>query len=136
MDSLLNRYRNVTVLVLVIMAFATPRVGAAEVLGKAYNVFESPYHTVESEWQRFFAGVSGPSRLRGVNFSESFRLGQSPNLSDRVVMTVDAQQGRFWRAIAYDFYTGNGWRTTETDKVDKINPSVLGPSAMRPSRPR
>jgi hypothetical protein len=41
-------------------------------------------------------------------------------------MTVDASQGRFWRAIAYDFYTGNGWRTTETDKVDKINPTVLG----------
>jgi transglutaminase-like putative cysteine protease len=61
-----------------------------------------------------------------VSFTDAIRLGQSPNLADRVVMTVDAQQGRFWRAIAYDFYTGNGWRTTETDKVDKINPNVLG----------
>ncbi len=113
-------------LVLVIMAFATPRVGAAEVLGKAYNVFESPYHTVEAEWQRFFAGVSGPSRLRGVNFSESFRLGQSPNLSDRVVMTVDAPSGHFWRAMTYDFYTGSSWRATETEKVDKVSPPVLG----------
>ena len=113
-------------LVLVVMAFFTPRVGAAEVLGKAYNVFESPYHTVEAEWQRFFAGVSGPSRLRGVNFSESFRLGQSPNLSDRVVMTVDAPSGHFWRAMAYDFYTGSSWRTTETDKVDKVTPPALG----------
>jgi transglutaminase-like putative cysteine protease len=113
-------------LVLVIMAFFTPRVGAAEVLGKAYTVFESPYHSVEAEWQRFFAGVSGPSRLRGVTFTESIRLGQSPNLSDRVVMTVDAPSGHFWRAIAYDFYTGNGWRTTETDKVDKVTPPSLG----------
>ncbi|HEU5287756.1 MAG TPA: hypothetical protein VFV20_05085, partial [Candidatus Limnocylindria bacterium] len=63
-------------LVLVIMAFFTPRVGAAEVLGRAYNVFESPYHSVESEWQRFFAGVSGPSRLRGVSFTDAIRLGQ------------------------------------------------------------
>ena len=113
-------------LVLVIMAFFTPRVGAAEALGRAYNVFESPYHTVEAEWQRFFAGVSGPSKIRGVTFSESFRLGQSPNLSDRVVMTVDAASGHFWRGMTYDFYTGGSWRSTETDKVDKVTPPVLG----------
>ena len=113
-------------MVLVIMSLVTPRVGAAEVLNRAYSVFETPYHSVEAEWQRFFAGVSGPSRLRGVSFTDAIRLGQSPNLADRVVMTVDAQQGRFWRAITYDFYTGNGWRTTETDKVDKISPQVLG----------
>ena len=113
-------------LVLVIMAFFTPRVGAAEVLSGAYNVFEAPYHSVEAEWQRFFAGVSGPSRLRGVTFSESFRLGQSPNLSDRVVMTVDAPSGHFWRAFTYDFYTGNSWRSTETEKVDKVTPPSLG----------
>jgi transglutaminase-like putative cysteine protease len=113
-------------MVLVIMALVTPRVGAAEVLNRAYSVFETPYRSVEAEWQRFFAGVSGPSRLRGVSFTDAIRLGQSPNLADRVVMTVDAPQGRFWRAIAYDFYTGNGWRTTETDKVDRLNPTVLG----------
>ena len=113
-------------LVLVIMAFFTPRVGAAEVLGKAYNVFEAPYHSVENEWQRFFAGVSGPSRLRGASFSEAFRLGQSPNLSDRVVMTVDAPSGHFWRAFTYDFYTGSGWRGTETERVDKVTPPSLG----------
>ena len=113
-------------LVLVIMAFFTPRVGAAEVLGRAYNVFQSPYQSVEAEWQRFFAGVSGPSRLRGVAFSTSIRLGQSPNLSDQVVMTVDAPSGHFWRAITYDFYTGATWRQTETDRIDKVSPPVLG----------
>ncbi|HKY51499.1 MAG TPA: transglutaminaseTgpA domain-containing protein [Candidatus Limnocylindria bacterium] len=113
-------------MVLVIMALVTPRVGAAEVLNRAYNVFEGPYQSIEAEWQRFFAGVSGPSRLRGVSFTDAIRLGQSPNLGDRVVMTVDAPQGHFWRAITYDFYTGNGWRTTETDKVDRVIPAQLG----------
>jgi transglutaminase-like putative cysteine protease len=113
-------------MVLVIMSLVTPRVGAAEVLNRAYSVFETPYHSVEAEWQRFFAGVSGPSRLRGVSFTDAIRLGQSPNLADRVVMTVDSPQGHFWKAISYDFYTGNGWRTTETDKIEKVNPPVLG----------
>ena len=106
--------------VLVIMSLVTPRVGAAEVLNGAWSTFEGPYHGVEAEWQRFFAGVSGPSRLRGVSFSDSIRLGQAPNLGDRVVMTVEAGSGHFWRAVTYDFYTGAGWRTTESDKADKI----------------
>ncbi len=110
-------------LVLVIMALVTPRVGAAELMNGAFGTFEGPYHRVEAEWQRFFAGVSGPSRLRGVSFSDSIRLGQAPNLGDRVVMTVDAPGGHFWRAVSYDFYTGAGWRTTETDKADRINPT-------------
>lgn len=107
--------------VLVIMALVTPRVGAAEALDAAFNVFEAPYSRVETEWQRFFAGVSGPSRLRGVTFSDAIRLGQSPNLGDSTVMIVEAPQGRFWRAIAYDFYTGQGWRTTEVDRTDKVS---------------
>jgi transglutaminase-like putative cysteine protease len=111
--------------VLVIMALVTPRVGAAEALDTAFNVFEAPYQRVETEWQRFFAGVSGPSRLRGVTFSDAIRLGQSPNLGESVVMVVDAPQGRFWRAIAYDFYTGQGWRTTEVDRVDKVTAEKL-----------
>ncbi len=106
--------------VLVIMALVTPRVGAAEVLNGAWSTFEGPYHSVEAEWQRFFAGVSGPSRLRGVSFSDAIRLGQAPNLGDRVIMTVEAPSGHFWRAVTYDFYTGAGWRTTESDKADKI----------------
>ncbi len=107
-------------MVLVMMALLTPRVGAAEVLNTAWSTFEAPYHSVEAEWQRFFAGVSGPSRLRGVSFSDSIRLGQAPNLGDRVIMTVQSGAGHFWRAVTYDFYTGAGWRTTETDKADKV----------------
>ena len=110
--------------VLIIMALITPRVGAAEVLNTAFNTFEGPYHRVEAEWQRFFAGVSGPSRLRGVSFSDSIRLGQAPNLGDRIVMTVTSDEGHFWRAVTYDFYTGAGWRTTELDKADKVTPST------------
>ena len=106
--------------VLVIMALLTPRIGAAATFDTAFNIFESPYQRVETEWQRFFAGVSGPSRLRGVTFSDAIRLGQSPNLGESTVMIVDAGQGRFWRAIAYDFYTGQGWRTTEVDRADKV----------------
>ena len=112
-------------LVLVLLAFFTPRVAAADVVSSAFNTFEAPYNRLQAEWQRFFAGVSGPSRLQGVSFSDTIRLGQAPNLGDRVVFRVDSPSAHFWRAVTYDFYTGAGWRTTETDRADKVVPNYL-----------
>src|SRR5438552_3986489 len=109
-------------LVLIMLAFFTPRVAAADLVSNAFNTFEGPYQRIQAEWQRFFGGVSGPSRLQGVSFSDAIRLGQAPNLGDRIVFYVDAPAAHFWRAVTYDFYTGAGWRTTETDRVDKATP--------------
>jgi transglutaminase-like putative cysteine protease len=117
-------------LVLILMAFFTPRVAAGELVTNAFNTFDAPYQRLQSEWQRFFAGVSGPSRLQGVSFSDSIRLGQAPNLGDRIVFYVDAPAAHFWRAVTYDFYNGVGWRTTETDRVDKVTPPTLGREKM------
>ena len=117
-------------LVLVLMAFFTPHVAAADLVSNAFNTFDAPYQRLQAEWQRFFAGVSGPSRLQGVSFSDSIRLGQAPNLGDRFVFHVDAPAAHFWRAVTYDFYTGAGWRTTETDRVDKVTPPSLGREKM------
>ena len=112
-------------LVLIMLAFFTPRVAAADLVSNAFNTFDAPYQRLQAEWQRFFAGVSGPSRLQGVSFSDAIRLGQAPNLGDRIVFYVDAPAAHFWRAVTYDFYTGAGWRTTETDRVDKVTPPTL-----------
>jgi transglutaminase-like putative cysteine protease len=117
-------------LVLILMAFFTPRIAAADLVSNAFNTFDAPYQRVQAEWQRFFAGVSGPSRLQGVSFSDAIRLGQAPNLGDRIVFYVDAPAAHFWRAVTYDFYTGAGWRTTETDRVDKVTPPSLGREKM------
>lgn len=111
--------------VLILLAFFTPRVAAADLVSNAFTTFEGPYNRVQAEWQRFFAGVSGPSRLQGVSFSDAIRLGQAPNLGDRIVFYVDSPSAHFWRAVTYDFYTGAGWRTTETDRADKVVPNFL-----------
>jgi len=112
-------------LALILLAFFTPRVAAADLVSNAFTTFEGPYNRVQTEWQRYFAGVSGPSRLQGVSFSDAIRLGQAPNLGDRIVFYVDTPTPHFWRAVTYDFYTGAGWRTTETDRSDKVVPSFL-----------
>ncbi|TMD58587.1 MAG: DUF4129 domain-containing protein [Chloroflexi bacterium] len=111
-------------LVLIMLASFTPRIGAADALGSAWGTFEGPWHSVENEWQRFFAGVYGPSRIQGVSFSDVIRLGLAPNLGDKVVMYITASESHFLRATAYDFYTGVGWKSNDDrqeDKTDALN---------------
>ncbi|HYY55444.1 MAG TPA: transglutaminaseTgpA domain-containing protein [Candidatus Dormibacteraeota bacterium] len=108
-------------LVLIMLASFTPRIGAADALGSAWGTFEGPWHSVENEWQRFFAGVYGPSRIQGVSFSDVIRLGLAPNLGDRVVMYVSTSEAHFLRATGYDFYTGVGWKSTDDRQEDATN---------------
>ena len=108
-------------LVLIMLASFTPRIGAADALGSAWGTFEGPWHSVENEWQRFFAGVYGPSRIQGVSFSDVIRLGLAPNLGERVVMYVATNETHFLRATAYDFYTGVGWKSTDDRQEDKTD---------------
>ncbi len=110
---------------LILLATFAPRVGAAETFGRAWNTFETPWHSVENEWQRLFAGVYGPSRIQGVSFSDVIRLGLAPNLGDRLVMYVTSPESRFWRATAYDFYTGVGWKSTDGGSLDKTEALAL-----------
>src|SRR5438045_2891125 len=63
-------------LVLILMAFFTPRIAAADLVSNAFNTFDAPYQRVQAEWQRFFAGVSGPGRLRGGWLSGAVLLGR------------------------------------------------------------
>jgi transglutaminase-like putative cysteine protease len=106
-------------LVLIMLASFTPRIGAADALGTAWGTFEGPWHSVENEWQRFFAGVYGPSRVQGVSFSDVVRLGLAPNLGDRVALYVNTSEAHFLRATAYDFYTGVGWKSTDDRQEDR-----------------
>ncbi len=108
---------------LIILASVSPRIGAADTLSHAWNTFDGPWHNVENEWQRFFAGVRGPSRVQGVSFTENVPLGLPPNLGDRVVMYVTAPEGRFWRALAYDLYTGTGWKSTDDHTAINVDAS-------------
>ena len=74
--------------------------------------------------------LSGPLTLVGALFVfmqvlAPIQQALSANLGDRVVFHVDSPSAHFWRAVTYDFYTGAGWRTTETDRADKVVPNYL-----------
>jgi transglutaminase-like putative cysteine protease len=90
----------------------------------------------------FFAG------RRAAGLPRSHLMGSGPELSDKIVMTVQlvpgpsvlAQSGGqeftpnfYWRSMSYDQYTGRGWLTSELGYED-FGPGESLPEARSPSQ--
>jgi len=70
---------------------------------------------IQQEWQRLFAALEYPIRGPGEPFGMELRLPEPIRRKQGVVLTVQAPFRRYyWRAVAYDEYTGQGWRDTDT----------------------
>jgi transglutaminase-like putative cysteine protease len=56
------------------------------------------------------AVFDAPSSLRAA---DEIDMSQRPRLSDRVVFTVDAARGEFWRGQTFDDWNGHAWSQTQ-----------------------
>ncbi|MEM7797184.1 MAG: transglutaminaseTgpA domain-containing protein [Cyanobacteria bacterium P01_C01_bin.118] len=87
---------------------------------------------------------TGPGRI-STDFYYGFnrRINQNlrGELEPQVVMRVRSQQAGFWRVMAFDQYTGQGWDTSRSESLVKLGRSPLsyrflpiGPQVLGPTR--
>lgn len=79
--------------------------------------YQGRWRDVQEEWNRLFADLNYQDRAAYDSFGSSLRLGGPRHLSDDPVMDVQVSGvGRYWRAVVYDYYTGDGWLSRDEDK--------------------
>lgn len=95
------------------LAWSIPAVARSPKLADFWAKFEGPWHEVQTRWNRLFTSLNyqGPSTL--VRFGRTMSLGGAVNLSNVPVLEVWADEPHYWRAVAYDRYTGSGWVNTD-----------------------
>lgn len=72
-----------------------------------------------------------PERLKSLIVKPDAYFGFAPELflnfrgrlSDDVAMKVRSSRPQYWRAMAYDFYTGSTWKLSFPEKVTDLKPS-------------
>ncbi|MCG3210772.1 MAG: hypothetical protein FOGNACKC_04403 [Anaerolineae bacterium] len=104
-------------LLVVGFAWLTPPLVSAKTLDVLddYNIW---WRDVQDEWNRLFADLNYRERDAYDTFGGSLRLGGPRRLSDEPVMDVQVNGiGRYWRAVVYDYYTGDGWLTRDEDRA-------------------
>lgn len=76
--------------------------------------------------------------VRRPGLPRDLLIGSGPELSERVVMSVSIENlssipgGKqtfpfYWRSFTYDIYTGNGWRSSETEQINYKSGQLLQP---------
>lgn len=103
-----------------IIAFAwfTPPVVDAKTLG-LFDDFEGSWRDMQGEWNRLFADLNYRDRQVFDSFGSSLKLGGPRQLTNDPVMDVKVEGlGRYWRAVVYDYYSGDGWLTRNEDRAN------------------
>lgn len=98
-------------------AWFTPPIASAKTLG-LFDEFEGSWREVQGEWNRLFADLNYRDRRVFDSFGSSLRLGGPRQLTNEPVMDVQVEGiGRYWRAVVYDYYTGDGWLTRNEQRA-------------------
>jgi hypothetical protein len=102
----------ISVLALV-LAWTMPVAARSSRVADVWAHFQGPWQEVQARWNRLFTSLNyqGPSTL--VQFGRAMTLGGAVNLSNVPVLEVQATEPHYWRAVAYDRYTGSGWLDTD-----------------------
>ena len=115
--------------VVMLLAFFLPNAGGNGALASAVDPLRKPWYDIQQEWGRLFSTLNYQGGTAGVAaFGDTLTLGGERNLGDTPIMDVRSTAGRYWRAVAFDTFTGRRWLNTGTliQSVDAAN-NVITP---------
>lgn len=110
-------------LLVVLLGWTMPLTGPDDLLHRAWERVDSPWHSLEARWNDWFGSLNVPGRTGGgiyPDFGESFRLGGPLNLGDQPVLILKAQASQYIVGHRYDRYDGHGWESDVAQTFDPI----------------
>jgi transglutaminase-like putative cysteine protease len=102
----------------VVMAFTwlAPDLRETVTMERVMRPFEGPWQRMEDTWSRMYKSLNyGQSAQLVSSFGKSMSLGGAVNLTDREIFEAQTPERTYWRAAAYDLYTGQGWQNTSPE---------------------
>lgn len=110
----------VLALMVLVLAWALPITSSASTsVSEIWERVNSPWETLEEEWQRLFSTIHSGEREVDEPFGSSLLLGGPSGLDDTPVLDIEAPPvGRYyWRAAVYATYNGTQWDLPGGDLV-------------------
>jgi len=99
-------------LLVIILAWALPATTNVNALARIGDRMERPWRYLQEEWNRMFSALTSYRESEEMTFGRIKTFSGAVNLGDTLVMDIESEEGRYWRAAAYDFYGGRGWAST------------------------
>lgn len=86
-----------------------------------WEVMKRPFVIARERWEDAFSTINSPPGTSGSSFTiRNSSLGGARLLGNEVVMYVRAPRFEYWRAVAFDRYTSEGWQNTTAEHARSL----------------
>ncbi|RME62186.1 MAG: DUF4129 domain-containing protein [Caldilineae bacterium] len=113
---------------IITLAFVAPTFGRSALFYRALEPINQRWEATTQEWNRLYQGLNRQRRPVQAAFGRTLTLGGARNVTDKPVFQVEAPRGRYWRAVAFDEFTGRRWINNADTEVrydaEEIIPTI------------
>ncbi len=104
-------------LVVLVTSLLPGNVSNAQV-ARAWRTISLPLTAAREGWEKAFSTINAPPGSGGGNFATGIiRAGGPRSLGDAEVLRIRSSKYDYWRAVAKDRYTGQGWDDTVGERA-------------------
>jgi len=104
-------------LVVLITSLLPGNVSSAQV-ARAWRTISLPLTAAREGWEKAFSTINAPPGSVGGGFATTgVRAGGPRSLGDAEIMRIRSSKYDYWRAVAWDKYTGQGWQSTVGERA-------------------
>jgi len=103
--------------IVLITSLLPGNVSSAQV-ARAWRTLSLPLTAAREGWEKAFSTINAPPGSGGGNFATGIiRAGGPRSLGDAEVLRIRSSKYDYWRAVAKDKYTGQGWDDTVGERA-------------------
>ncbi|MFQ3631141.1 transglutaminase domain-containing protein [Roseiflexus sp.] len=122
------------VFLLIVTAFL-PKQPDNEHLAHLWRTIRAPITALREEWQEAFSTINAPPGSAGTFLTRNARVGGPRQLGTALVMTVRSAEYSYWRAAAFDRYTGRMWQNMVGERARAALGVATAEAARTPLAP-
>ncbi len=102
----------------IVLAFVTPNLGRNNQFNQLLAPINERWQEATTEWNRLYQGINRQTLPVRSTFGRTLTLGGERNVTPSPVLQIAATEGRYWRAVAFDTFTGRQWINTATEEAE------------------
>ncbi|MCS6937637.1 MAG: transglutaminase domain-containing protein [Roseiflexus sp.] len=106
-----------------------------EHLARLWRTIRTPITALREEWQEAFSTINAPPGSTGAFLTRNARVGGPRQLGTALVMIVRSAEYSYWRAAAFDRYTGRMWQNMVGERARAALGVATAEAARTPLAP-
>jgi transglutaminase-like putative cysteine protease len=103
--------------VVVALAWLVPGFGRSMEVRAVLAPINQRWEETTQRMNRLYQGINRQTRPVSSSFGRSLSLGGPRTVGTSPIFRVATMEGRYWRAVVYDAYTGRQWLSTDDDEL-------------------